>query len=132
MFKHAVSCLLILLVSFPVRAEPSSTDCQKKATMLKVGMTRSVVETILTQDGGINGVYKNERYVFADGETTSLELWNHKFCTVTIDFRPHDLAAAVYSDPDKFARWYQATGYHPNAQDIVVAVSAGDIDFYHN
>ncbi len=124
--------LLLVLASFPVRADTSSADCHRKAALLKVGITRSAVEAILTQDGGLNGVYKNERYVFADGKKTSLELWNHTFCMVTIDFRPYNLAATEYSDSGQFARWYHVSGYHPNAQDIVVAVSDGSLDFYHN
>jgi hypothetical protein len=66
-------------------------------------------------DGGINGIYKGERFVvIKDGHpfsiTTEVTTEVTMQCKLEVDFRPRGISNEIYNDPDRFAAWSRS---HP-------------------
>jgi hypothetical protein len=108
----------------------SDADCQQHAATITEGMLRRDVAARLVQDGGIMGIFKNERYFFPN---TPVD-WRRqeRVCMVTLDFRPHDLADAAWHDDKLFHAWVaQNPTARNNPEDVVTRVTA-QIDDQHN
>jgi hypothetical protein len=94
-------------------------------------MTRAEIERRgFSYDGGLAGIYKNERMCFSKQQQS--EIQQQKVCMITIDFRPEHLSDDVYDNPDHFSAWVSKRGQHPSPGDIVIRISEPFIDFYHS
>ncbi len=113
-----ITALLLALCALPSFAyeKEQMEDCTTKASTIHPGMTRAEIESRMTRDGGIMGIFKWERLYFASPK--------ENFCMLTIDFRPHGVSDATFNDVNKFGQWVRENGYHPNPQDEAVRVSA--------
>jgi hypothetical protein len=133
-FRQSFLVLLLCIPSLSVYAEERMEDCLKKAADIKIGMTRSEIESRMERDGGISGIYKGERFFFTDiksGDQSGKKWWNQKFCMLNVNFRPYGIAEGIYDDPDHFAQWVRMKGWHPDPRDTGVQISAPFIDHYH-
>src|SRR5262245_34056424 len=75
--------LLVVLSCAPAYAQSDLERCQQKAQAIKTGMTRGDVQQLASWDGGISGIYKEERFYFRD-----FYLSGNRVCKLVIDFRP--------------------------------------------
>lgn len=108
----------------------SAAECQHQAATITVGMLRREVAARLVQDGGVMGIYKNERFFFPNAPVD----WRRqeRVCMVTLDFRPRGIDDATWHDNKLFQAWVtQNPAAHNNPDDVVTRVTA-QIDDQHN
>jgi len=94
-------------------------------------MTRAEIERRgFGYDGGLSGVYKNERMFFSNQQQS--EIRQQKVCMITIDFRPEKITDDVYNNPDHVSAWVSEQQQHSPPGDIAVRISEPFIEVYHS
>ena len=114
------------LASF-ARADERTEDCAKRALAIHAGLTRQEIEAKATQDGGLMGALKDERFILRSQSVDQ----SGKSCMVNIDFHPVGLSDKIYNDANLFAKWFKETHLLQNPKDIAVRVSAPFLDHRH-
>jgi hypothetical protein len=125
---------LMVLYAVPSFAQSQMADCVAKTSSIHVGMTRADIESLMVHDGGLSGMFKEERLYFTgpvSGGPFDIRQADQEVCMLNIDFRPYGIPDAIYNDANKFAQWGRANGLHPNPKDIVVKISVPFIDSPH-
>jgi hypothetical protein len=85
----------------------TTNSCADKADSVKIGMTRADVEKLFHQDGGIMGIFKDERYVLKD-----CNCQGHKSIKVNVSFKP-------FGTSDK-----------ENSKDVITKISEPYCDYW--
>ena len=103
------------------------SSCAEKAKFIKKGMTRNDLESLFIKDGGLMGIYKNERYVLRDCACQT-----DKVMKVNVSFKPSGVSDEIYNDPDRFQAWVlQGSGKdRQGSQDVVMSVSEPYCDYH--
>ena len=68
-----------------------------------MGIARADVEKVMSHDGGIGGIYQEERYFFTESRYSN-ERGFMLVCKLNLDFRPQAAAEPKQSSPSKEAR----------------------------
>jgi hypothetical protein len=72
-------------------------------------MTRADIAESMRKDGGVSGIYKQERYFFSDlsfaMSLNGLSVGG-LVCKLNMDFKPKGMPLEVYNDPDRFHQWW--------------------------
>jgi len=66
-----------------VNGDKKLSKCMDKANSIKVGMIRADIEKLFYKDGGLMGIFRNERYVLRD-----CHCQGSKFIKVNVSFKP--------------------------------------------
>jgi len=89
-------------------AQTDAEVCANRASEIQAGMTRADIDKSMRKDGGVSGIYKQERYFFS-GLSFPMSLNGLSVaglvCKLNIDFKPDGLPLEVYNDPDRFYKW---------------------------
>jgi len=119
--------------NFTIVTEKSLKDCARKAAVIKIGMTRAEIESLMGHDGGESGIYKGERLFFNDlkSNKTASNEWTKQLCMLNIDFRPYGLSDSIYHDVNRFNEWVRSNGWHPDPKDRAIKLSNPFIDYQH-
>ena len=99
-----------LVIQVQVEPQRGMEDCRRLAGEIKVGMTRADISARMAQEGGIGGIYKNERayYFTAKGSLLGFYAAGEKYarlCKLRFDFRPLGMPEEDYDDPERFSLW---------------------------
>lgn len=122
--RASIIFLLLSTVTFADVGAPDPVNLPKEAiralARLRVGMIRSEVEMIASKDGGINTLWRRERYWIPG------HMVDGKYLMIHLDFKPASVADAVYNDQPQFDQWrltHRKEARGDRSQDILMAVS---------
>lgn len=119
LFQAVLLCLATAALVRSGQANAQSIPCHSS---IKIGMSRQEVNALAKPDGGLTGIYKNERFYFPQSTPQDVPSLS-KVCKVQIDFHPITVSKEIFNDPNRLAKWIKDNRFKKDPSDVVVGVS---------